>query len=212
MQYESLSTAQLEALLAQRKKKEKDALERAKKEYEAARDREIEDLMTEGSFLASRLEAFKKKCHEKMDVQSVKLEEYGQIRSNSKGGFSITHSKGNLRITRRRDTEPYWDERAAKAVELIKDFLQDTVKKRDVKIFKVLMSFLERNKNGDLEYAKVFTLLQYEGEWDDQRWKEGLRLLKESYSVHMKGFGYEFKVKKGEDGKWENLTLNFTAI
>lgn len=206
-----LTTAQLKELLASREKEEREAQEKARKAYEKDRDRIVSDLMAEAAYLAERMEVFKKKCHEVMDAQAVKLEEYGEIRSNSKGGFSVTHSAGNLRITRRRDTEPYWDERGTKAIALVKEFLYDTVKKRDIKTFEVLMSFLERNKNGDLEYSKVFILLQHESKWDDPRWKEGLRLLKESYSINLKGYGYEFK-SLDDEGKWENLKLNFSGI
>lgn len=206
-----LSTAELKALLAKREKDEKAKRERERKEYEQARDREIEDLMKEATYLSERLDAFKKKCHERMEAQAEKLEGYGQIRSNSKGGFSLTHSKGGLRITRVRSTEPFWDERGLKAIGLIKEFLHDTVKKRDMKLFEILISFLEKNKAGDLEYNRVFALLQHEDKFDDPRWVEGLKMLKESYSVRMRGYGYEFKQLAG-DGKWDNLVLNFSSI
>lgn len=62
-----------------------------------------------------------------------------------------------------------------------------------------------------MEYSKVFILIQHEQMWDDKRWQEGIRLLKESYSVNLRGYGYEFK-SLDEQGKWENLKLNFTAL
>ncbi|AEL24330.1 DUF3164 family protein [Cyclobacterium marinum] len=206
-----MTVEELQALLKEKTEKQRKEREKARKAYESGRDMEIQDLMSEASYLTERLEAFKKKCHERMDTQAVKLAEYGELRSNSKGGFTIKHSKGNLAITRIRSTNPYWDERSAKAVELIKDFLYDTVKKRDVKTFEMLMSFLAKNKNGDMEYSKVFILIQHEQMWDDKRWQEGIRLLKESYSVNLRGYGYEFK-SLDEQGKWENLKLNFTAL
>lgn len=206
-----LSTADLKALIAKREKTEQSARERERVAYEKARDREIEDLMKEATYLAERMEAFKRKCHTRLEEQVVKLESYGKIRGNSKGGFSITHTKGGLRITRVRSTEPYWDERGLKAIDLIKEFLHDTVRKRDIKLFEILISFLEKNKAGDLEYNRVFGLLQHEDKFDDPRWLEGLKLLKESYSVRFRGYGYEFKQLDSE-GKWDNLTLNFSSI
>ncbi|NDG53898.1 MAG: DUF3164 family protein, partial [Flavobacteriia bacterium] len=118
------------------------------------------------------------------------LSEYGKIRSNSKGGFSVTDKNDTMRVTRRRDTEPVWDERSGKAVELIKEFLGDAIKKRDIKMYEILMSFLERNANGDLEYGRVMDLYKHEDKFDDPRWKEGLKLIKESFSNHLKGYGY----------------------
>lgn len=146
-----------------------------------------------------------------MEEHAVKLAHYGKLRSNSKGGFSITTENGALRVTRRRDTEPVWDERAAKAVELIKDFLGDTIKKRDIDTYEVLMTFIERNEKGDLEFARVMDLFKHESRFEDERWQEGLRLIKQSYGNHLKGYGYEFK-RKAADGKWDNILLNFSSL
>jgi hypothetical protein len=203
--------AELEAELAAAREREFKKQEKAKKEYEKERDDVVYSIVNTAQALAKELLEFKTNCHIKMDVQAAKLSEYGKIRSNSKGGFNLTHGDGEMRVTRRRDTEPVWDERSLKAIELIKDFLGDTIKKRDIKLYEILIGFLERNGNGDLEYGRVMDLYQHEAKFDDPRWKEGLRLIKESYSSHMKGYGYEFKIK-GADGKWQSILLNFSSI
>ena len=206
-----LSTKELEELLANRKKHEQAERENKKKHYEKQRDQTINELLFQAGELASILAGFKQKVHNVMDEQAIGLGEYGKIRTTSKGGFSISTLDGMKRVIRRRDTDPVWDERANKAVQLIKDFLSDTVKKRDAKLHEILMGFLERNDKGDLEYAKVMDLLQYENSFEDHRWKEGLQLIKESYSLSFKAYGYEFKTKN-ETGKWETLTLNFSSL
>lgn len=205
------TTAELEQMLKERKKQEALKAEKEKQAYENGRDEMIEKVILTAKTLFRELGEFKTFCHIEMDKQAVKLSEYGKIRSNSKGGFSVTDKNDTMRVTRRRDTEPVWDERSGKAVELIKEFLGDAIKKRDIKMYEILMSFLERNANGDLEYGRVMDLYKHEDKFDDPRWKEGLKLIKESFSNHLKGYGYEFKVK-GEDGKWENLYLNFSSL
>lgn len=206
-----LSTQELEQLLAKKKAAERQQREKERNEYESSRDSEILSLIEEAQEAALLLGRLKTKTHAIMTAQAAKLEEYGGIRANSKGGFSITSKNGESRIVRRLDSEPTWDERASKGEQLIKSFLFDTVKKKDKNLFEILLSFLQRNKQGDLEYAKVFTLLQHENKYSDERWVEGLKLLKESYTLFHKGFGYEFKVK-GPDGKWDNLVLNFASV
>jgi hypothetical protein len=205
------TTAELEQMLKDRKKQEALKAEKEKQAYEQGRDEMIQKVILTAKTLFRELGEFKTFCHIEMDKQAVKLSEYGKIRSNSKGGFSVTDKNDTMRVTRRRDTEPVWDERSGKAVELIKEFLGDAIKKRDIKMYEILMSFLERNANGDLEYGRVMDLYKHEDKFDDPRWKEGLKLIKESFSNHLKGYGYEFKVK-GDDGKWENLYLNFSSL
>ncbi|MCK8143172.1 DUF3164 family protein [Flavobacterium sp. I-SCBP12n] len=114
-----LTTAELEQMLANRKKAERAKEEKEKAKYEEDRDKMVEKVLLTASALFRELGEFKTYCHIEMDKQAVKLSEYGKVRSNSKGGFSVTNSDDTMRITRRRDTEPVWDERSGKAVELI---------------------------------------------------------------------------------------------
>ncbi len=164
-----------------------------------------------GLDLEKALKAFKKKCHDTMDLQEEGLKEFGKISKRSKGGFSITHSTGTRRVTRVRRMEPLWDERAIKATELIKDFLFDKVKKSNRKLFEVLLTFIERDKNGNLEYSKVMNLIKHEDKWSDPRWVEGLKLVKDSFSYRLRGYNYEFKIAD-KDGKFKNIELSFASI
>ena len=208
---DQLTDAQLEEMLAKRKKAKQAQLEKEKQAYEDKKNATVCELVNEALELHQQLAVFKQKCHHSLEEFSVALSEYGELRSNSKGGFSLTDKDGILRVTRRRDVEPNWDERSTKAVELIKDFLGDAVKKRDQKLYEILMSFLERNQNGDMEYGRVMNLWQHEDKFNDPRWKEGLKLIKESFTTHLKGYGYVFQTR-GTDGKWNPLNLTFASV
>lgn len=211
MSIENLSVSDLEKALAKKRQEEQRKLEHERESYERNRDASVKLLHDRAKSTYVRLLTLKKAVEDIMEELAGKLEKYGKFPVKSKGGFSITNSDGDLRITRTRATQPYWDERSQKAVQLIKAFLHDTVKKRDQKIFEMLISFIEKNKSGDLEYNKVMTLLTHKDKWDDPRWQEGLRLIQESYSNNLKGFGYEFK-RKNESGHWESFNLNFSSI
>ncbi len=203
---------QLEALLEKKRAENERKRAQEKKQYENRRDLAVENLIIKAKKIAEELKQFKEDCEKTMETQAVELSNYGKMRSNSKGGFTLTHGNGMARVKRRRDTEPVWDERSTKAIELIHAFLYDTVKKRDQDLFEILIGFIQRNKNGDLEYARVMELIQHEHKFKDERWITGLRLIKESYSNVLRGFGYELNVKNEGTGKWEFLNLNFSSI
>ncbi|MDM1048034.1 DUF3164 family protein [Sphingobacterium hotanense] len=207
-----LSIKELEEILAKKKQAEETKASRKKQAYERLRDITIEELNDEAVDLAGRLQRFKAKVAIKMEEQNKQLNEYGLIRSNSKGGFTITNNQGDMRIRRRLDSDPDWDERALKGVELVKEFLFDKVKKKDQNTFELLMTFLVKNKKGDLDYASVMQLLQNEKLYNDERWIEGLKLLREGYKLFYKGFSYDFQVKPNKGAKWRLLTLNFSNI
>jgi DNA-binding TFAR19-related protein (PDSD5 family) len=211
---DSLSADQIEQLQAQLAKKaeaERKAKQKEKEAYERNRDRNIKKVVDFALKISDKVKAAKQDIALMMEEQHVALTEYGGIRSNSKGGFSVTSSDGMMRITRTRDTEPFWDERGTKAVAMLKEFLEDTAKKRDQKLFEILMGFLTRNEKGDLEYAKVFHLIKHRASFDDPRWTEGLDLLQESFNINLRGYGYEISVKDTA-GKWQKVNLNFTSL
>ena len=208
---DQLTEQEIEDFLAKKKEEKRKANQKAKATYEKQKDKVVMSLMDKAVKVFNLLDELKKACHEQMDEQAIKLQDYGGLPKKSKGGYSLTTSDQGYRVTRTRDTQPEWDERAEAGVILIKEFLHDTVKKVDKKLFEILLSFIEKNHRGDLEYAKVFTLLNHRDKYGDKRWIKGLDLLQEGFSNHLKGYGYEFKTK-GPDGKWQSLILNFSGI
>lgn len=196
-------------LLARRKARaEKRAKER--EAYEKRRDALVSDLIARAKHLSELNAAFKKEAAEKMAEHFEILTEYGEIRGNSKGGFGLPHSSATMKVVRTRDTRPDWDERAAKGEALIKEVLHEKAK-RGGKYLPVILGFLERNSKGDLENSKVMNLLKYRDLYDDPRWSEGLQLIEESFSVVMRGYGYEFHVTD-DQGKWQTIPMNFSSL
>lgn len=212
MDYSNVSTEELEQALAAKKKAEKAARERERKEYEQNRDADIKAITEDAMDISARMAIFKKDVHEVMAVNAEKLAKYGKMRSSSKGGFTLANSAGTMRIRRRRDTQPTWDERAEKGIALVKEFLSDQIKKRDKDAYEMMMTYITRNKAGDLEYSRVMLLFRHEGRFTDERWVEGLRLIKEGYAVFFKSYQYDFETLNEVTGKWEKLDLNFSAL
>lgn len=206
-----LSSSELEGLLAKKKQQEAKEQEAERIQYEKERDADMDHIISLASEIEEKQKYLKALVSNKMESHQIKLNEYGKIPSNSKGGFSIMNTNKTIRIKRLRDTKPIWDERSTKALELIHSFLYDTVKKRDKDLFEMLIGFLVKNKKGDLDYASVMNLLSHETRFNDDRWKEGLRLLKESYSSYLKGYQYYFE-RLNDDGRFEKIEVNFSAL
>jgi hypothetical protein len=206
-----MSTQELEQFVAQRKNEERKAREKAKQSYVEERDAMILELVSQAKNVHDLLTRFKTKVAEAVDRQQESLTNYGMIRANSKGGYSIVNEAETFKITRERSTKPSWDERGAKGIELIKDFLEDCVKKKDLQMFQILMAFIAKNNNNDLEYAKVMELIKHKNYSNDPRWLEGIQLVEESYTVNFRKYGYQF-YKKNEQGSWEQIDLNFSTV
>ncbi|KQC30202.1 DUF3164 family protein [Flagellimonas eckloniae] len=202
---------ELEEMLAKKKADKRNAQERERKRYEKEKDYVANNIFSLAKQASEFMADVKKTCGVEMNKMAAELENYGKFPVKSKGGFSIDNAAKTVRITRTRDTQPHWDERSEKGAQLIKDFLADSIKKKDKDGYEMLMELLTKNEAGQLEYSRVMVILQSEDRFSDARWHEGIKLLKESYSIHMKGFGYRFKFKNA-NGNWETLDMNFSSL
>lgn len=218
MEQVTYTSEQLEKMLAETKAKEKAEKQAEKKrrekerqDYEASRDSKVLEMMEMARNLNIMMAEFKLKCHDVFDEHKEILNQYGTIKSNSKGGFSLQHSNGEIKIARVLATQPQWSEVSMKGVEILKNFLVNTVKKRDLKIFELLFAFLQKNKHGDLEYSRVMELLKHQDTFEEPEWLEGLKLLKEGYSIAQRGYHYTFH-EKDEHGTMNPVSLNFSSI
>jgi hypothetical protein len=210
-EFKDLSLEEMQKIVAEKEKATKEEQLRTKKGYEEKRDKTVSVFVDQALAMAKVLKDFKAKTSEMMQKQQEELLKYSGLPKHSKGGFSITSSDNEFRVTRTRSTKPIWDERSQEAVNLIHEFLESTVKKRDKKIFDILISFIAKDEAGNLEYDKVMTLLHHEDKYDDPRWKKGLELIRESYRIDQTGFGYDFYIKD-QEGKWERIDLSFPTI
>lgn len=210
-----LDPAARKDLMAQLKKeeqREKAAQAKKRKTYEKNREKRIQKAIRGVNRIEKLMTFFKEEVSEMMASQHDELNEFGMIPTKSKGGFSITSNDGQFKITRTRDTDPKWDETAHKGVALVQEFLvEEGTASANPGIFNLFMGLIAKNEAGELEYSKVMTFIKYESEFDDPKWKEGLRLIKEGYSIEFKKYGYQF-FQKDSEGKWKSISINFSNL
>lgn len=216
VELKDLSQDQIDALkkqLASDNAKAEAELKKQSLQYEVNRNKRVRSIIGKAESIKIKLQEFKDFVSEEMQIQQEELNELGTIKKSSKGGFQILSKDGSMKVVRTRDTDPKWNETALKGTEILKDFLETKVKFRqtDKSFFEMFMDFLSRNDKGELEYAKVMLFLKYEASFKDPEWKEGLRLLREGYSIEFKKFSYEFYIKDKEE-KFQRIPLNFSQL
>ncbi len=206
-----MTTTELEELLVKKRQAELKAVQKEKEQYELNRNTVVHSLAKTAKEIAALLAVFNTEAREAMEEQKEALAKYGKIRGNSKGGFQLNNADGNLRVVYQYKSISTYDERADKAEELLKDFLNDTIKKKDKDMHEIIMSLLERNSKGQLEYSRVQSIYKHESKYSDARWTEAIKLFKESFTVSdskMQIYFYE----KNENGQYEPINLNFSSL
>ena len=202
-----LSPEELQAELDRRNADIIAGKQRQRKAYEDLKEQTIISLCTSALTINETLKAFKLKVFEDMQTIYEMLKEYSSRHADGKGNFRIEH--GNYRVSYKRQGKPTFDERSHQAEKHIIDFVNSKFE-NDVDTKDLVMSLLERKK-GELDINLVQKLYAMEDRFQDENWKRGIELLKESYSFsHSKDYiGFEVKNDKGE---WLPINLQFSNI
>lgn len=206
-----VSSAELENILRERKKEEAAERSERKKEYESDRDRVVKFMVETAKGLQDQLLDFKIACHASFNDFREKSLEYGDIRTNSKGGFGLRTSDGKLLARLERNVVHEFDERADLALVLIREFLESTIKKKDLAIYKMISNLIERNKSGDLKPERVASFLNIRNNFSDERWVKAMTLLEESYREREVSYNVSF-YEKDQLGKDQPVSLTFSSL
>ena len=143
-----LTPEELEVLLEQKRKEKAAERLKAKEKYETGRNTFVTQLVAEAKELEQLLIAFKTKCFIGFEEFREQANRYGDIRTNSKGGFSLRNNETGAMARLERNKVIENDERLDMAIPLINEFLEDTVKKRSLADYKFIAALMAKNKKG----------------------------------------------------------------
>jgi hypothetical protein len=202
---------ELKKKLKEQEQAQKAAQAARKKAYEQKRDTMVSAMIVEAVEMHIMLADFKARCIARFEEFREIAKEYSDIRSDSKGGFSLRTADGVYLARLDRNVVYEYDERADQAITLIEDFLADKIKKRDAKTYRLVSSLLSKNKSGDLNPAKVAHLLKIRDNYQDERWLKAMELLNESFREREVSYNMSF-FKKDNSGKDQPINLSFANL
>lgn len=204
-----MTDEQLEQLLNERRAR-KVAIENEKRSaYEALKESMIYDLVTTALELQKQVQAFKNKSFEDMRTVYDLLKEYANRSEDDKGNFQIISKDGTKKILFSRQDSGFFDERSKQAERHIIDFVNAQF--ADELATKDLISSLLERKRGNLDIKLVQKLYAMEDRFDSENWKQGLKLLKESWQSGDSKFYVNFYVKN-ENDEWKHVNINFSSL
>ena len=204
---ENLSVEELEALLAKRKKEQREQEEAERKAYEELKTDTVISLVSIAKDLNDRLKEFKVHSFETLNAIQEMVQQYARRSEVQKGNFTL--EVDNLKIKFQRQDKGFFDERADQAEKHIIDFVNNHFS-GDADTRDLIMSLLER-KEGHLDIDLVQKLYKYEHRFDNENWRLGIKLLKESYQTsHSKDYIRFYE--RDHNGAWQPISLQFSAV
>jgi len=181
--------------------------QKQKETYQELKAETVHKLCIEALQLHDDLKQFKALAFDSMQTLYAILQEYSARHADGKGNFRVDFK--DFRISYKRQGKGTFDERADQAEKHIIDFVTAHFE-NDKDTQDLVMSLLERKK-GDLDVNLIQKLYAMEDRFQNENWKKGIALLKESYSYcHSKDYmAFE---KRDEAGEWKAINLQFSRI
>ena len=140
------------------------------------------------------------------------MKEYGALQKKGQESFSISNDGFKVCVDMKKSKD--FDERADIAAEKLIAYLKDWISARggdtDNPMYTLAMMLLERNKQGDLDYASISKLYDMESKFNDPVYSEIMNMFKESNVVATSKKYYSF-FTKGEYG-WKREEPSFNRM
>lgn len=210
-----LDPEKLKEAAKQAEARERAAKAKAIRAYEKRKDAVVTDLVEQARRIEEMLGAFKGESFDLIDsLYNEMLLIGGIVRDNHKGNLTLTNGKGTARLRFKITDRYHFNEMAEAAETRLNAFLDRMVKKQDQKNFELIRALLERNSaTGKLDPRSVQRLYKYEDQFQDDDWKEALRLFKLAYEVEGSRSYVQFYWKRSEkDQSWRSVVLSLSAV
>ncbi|MFK7004795.1 hypothetical protein BWK63_12990 [Flavobacterium covae] len=201
------SAAELRKELEEAEIFERKEAETKRLNYESIKNATVSELCNKALQLSKSIASFKKESFDEMNALHEILKDYSQRHANGLGNFRVKY--GNFRVNYKKQGRPTFDEKSTEAEGFIKDFVTSKFE-NDNDVKDLIISLLER-KNGEFDINLIQKLYKMEDRFDDENWKKGIKLMKESYSYEFSKDYVTFE-QKGKSGKWEQVPLSFSNI
>lgn len=205
-----LSTAELEALIEQRKRKDLEIKNKKREDYQKLREEVVSNMIQEASGLSNQLKNFKTKVFSQLETMYSLLQEHSDRHADGKGNFTLETEDRLMQVAFRRQDNTRFDERATQAEKHILDFLTSQFGD-NAPTSKLIRKLLERKK-GQLEKDEVLKLISMKDDFDNENWRKGIDLLQESIVPGDTKFYAQFKIKLEEGAEWLPILLDFARL
>lgn len=141
------------------------------------------------------------------------LKEYGKLKRDDQIGFTL--SSDDFKFYVKGNRVKGFDERADIAEKRLVDFLSRYVANSDKgtkdPMYKLALSMISRNEQGDLDYKSISRLYELESDFNDPEYSEIMQLFKESNVVENTVINFYFE-EKNQYNVWRKVEPSFNNI
>ncbi|MBF1373078.1 MAG: DUF3164 family protein [Porphyromonadaceae bacterium] len=203
--------AKMQAIMAEHRRKEE--AKQAKENRDAFRNLAstiVDDLFPELEEASRRLVEIKKKVYDSVEQVIKMKEEVIGVKNKGQRSHSLISTDEHRRIIVGYYQRDGWDGTVEDGISMVKDYISSLAGDEATrKLVDIILDLLSRDGKGNIKADKVLQLDKYAESIQDDRFSEGVAIIKEAYRpVRTKDF-VRAQVKNAMGG-WDDLPLGMT--
>lgn len=208
-----LSPEEQEKLLVDLQTKKKQAAEQKRSAYEGIRKDVVTRIRERVVKQAEEVQDLFEFVTDETTAFYQIMNEYGQISREGQMNYKIVGD--DFRIEVKTNKVKKFDERAevaeARLIAFLQQWMESSDKGSDDAMYQLAMSFLSRNRQGDLDYKSISKLYEMENKFNAPEYSDIMQLFKESHCVEGTATNFYF-YQKDKLGVWRKTEISFNRL
>ncbi len=207
--------AEWEAYKADKEKKE--AAERrkaARVTYQQLVDEELAQAVPELRKLSQDIRTVKDTVFSDFKTVLDMKEEVVGFKEDGQYSHTFTNSESSLRLTLGVNTVDGWSDMAETGIAMVRKYIESLATDEKTKtLVNTVLRLLSKDKQGNLNASRVLQLAKMAEDSDDERFKEGVKIIQESYmpTETRRYIRAQYRDETTGNG-WRNIPLGITDV
>lgn len=204
---------QFEAFKQMQKEKEvEDNRKKAREDYASLVDDEVKNAIDELQNLSEQIKLVKKTVFENFaTVLSMKAEVIG-VKEGGQCSHTFTNSSSSMRLTLGMNTIDGYRDTVEDGISIVKQYIESLAKDENSKaLVNAVLRLLSRDQAGNIKASRVLQLRKMADETGNSRFKEGVKIIEESYQPTTTKRYIRAEVKNSQNG-WTIIPLGVSDI
>lgn len=143
-------------------------------------------------------------------IIDAKCQLFSETLREGQRSHSFIGQDGTKRIIIGRHQRDNWDDTVEAGIAQVKEYVSSLARDKETEtLVSMLLDLLAKDKQGNLQVDKVLQLSKYAQDSDSDIFREGVRIIQESYRPELTKLFIRAEERTPE-GKWVNIPLNIT--
>lgn len=206
VQWEAFKAEQAKKAEAEHRKQQREA-------YAQIVDQELEAALPELRNLSEQIKTVKDTVFGNFDaILKMKAEVVG-FKEGGQFSHTFTNSDSTMKLTLGVNTVDGWGDMVTAGIAMVRKYIESLATDEKTKtLVQTVLRLLSTDKQGNLNASRVLQLQKLADESDDDQFKEGVKIIRESYQPTATRRYIRAQYRDKGTGAWRNIPLGITDV